>query len=209
MKILSKYWYVTSFIVGALSGLASYGSFSWEASQTSNLVKFFNYEGYIPYSSGLLFGLVSYIYFLIFLRQQKSFIQSFLWIVFCTLSFTISFMFSSLNVLGKEQITIFTSMGFVGGVFILFAFNFFVTKLNMLESLLLVIITTLIPTCLVLLGEDLYQFSFIPWQAAVMVVFAHAINRSNQSFVADEVNRIQNVQEAIITQTSIAQTVSN
>ena len=195
MEFLRKYWYVTSFVVGALSGGVSYISFLWDGSRGFGLN-----NDFVPYSPGLLFGLASCLFFSLLLKRKILSLKKLLWVLFSTLSFSASYVFISQNMFDQVPKTIMlASMGFIGGLIILFAFNFFITRLILLECLILIIITTLIPEFLAFLDEDLIVLTFFPWQAAVMVVFAHAINRSNQSFVENEVNRIQGVQEQIST----------
>lgn len=202
MQFLRKYWYVTSFVVGALSGGVSYGVII-----LGGEINYSFYHTIIPYLPGLLFGLISSLYFLLFLKSRVSTLKNLGWVFFSTLSFCFSyyiFMSSKIFLSGGGYVDIsVTGMGFVGGLVVLLAFNFLIIRLTLIESIFLILLTTLIPMFLgaEYLSKDGFFaiFTFFPWQAAVMVVFAHAINRSNQNFVEDEVNRIQGVQEQINT----------
>ncbi len=181
MEFLRKYWHVTSFVVGLLSGGASYG-----AIVLGTEINYSFYHTIISCLPGLLFGLISLFYFLPFLKSKLSLLKSFGWVFFSTLSFLFSyyiFMSSEVFPDGYADMKL-AGMGFIGGLIILLAFNLFISKLTIAESLVLVMLTTLIPMFLgaEYLSKDSFfaVFTFFPWQAAVMVVFAHAINRANQ-----------------------------
>lgn len=184
MDRIRQNWLWVALIIGTASGYAAFLTYRFEVGATIE-----NLEKSIVYLPGIVFGLFSAVYFALVLRL--GIVKLTLWIITSTLSFTAAYwtwvtIFNnggSLSVSNNVANTLlfsfpFAFAGCIGASVLIIGFHLFIFKLDTRTILMALFTGALIPAILVISGQLIF-YLFIPWQTAILYIFARRINSKN------------------------------
>lgn len=154
-----QYWFLSTIILGMVSGIISFIIYVAYIMQAGNIGIFTSILYYLP---GLFFGLFSLFHFILFSRRQVKILGSFIWLISSTLSFNTAFYISSNFFDTRLPI-----MGLIGLVILILPFHFFICKLKLVNVLLLLVIAGL--------SGFTGSWSFFVWQTLILSTFGYFI----------------------------------